>query len=733
VSPSRRIRFLILTNILTLGVVTAVAIDLAGSPADSQKLIVTGTGIAMIAVSVLLTAVMATPLTREVREIQERFEKYYDVGLVGIADTSLETGWLRFNDRLCGMLGYSREELKATNWVELTHPDDLDDELKEFRRALGGESDGYSREKRFIRKDGSVFYAIAALRCVRGSEGKVDYFITFLFDISPRIEAEEALRKSQKELARAQELSHLGSWNWEIITNRISWSDETYRIFSMRPQEFEATYEAVLQSVHPEDRQIERNAMSRALLNPDEKYSVEYRVVRPDKTVRFVHLLGEIIRDESGEPLKMEGFVQDITDYKRIESQLRDLNAELEQRVSERTFDLRKANTALRSEIAERIEVEGMLRTLIDSSPDHILTVDRDGVVQFHNSHPTDQFPNVSNGSKLGEVMTASVYNQCRKRLGRVFDTNKATSLQVVWGNDSWWEVRMAPIHRENRTHSVMMVFTDITEKRTLQVQAIRNARLASLGVLAASVAHEINNPNNAIGFSCSSLGNFWAETVPILRHYRQDQGDFELGGMPLDEALETVPRLISGVGQNVNRVKTIVKNLKHMGRQDEGRLEEELDIFDLLRSAASILNAQIRKHTDRFEMNCGSEPIFVRGNAQQLEQVFINLIQNGLQALPDRDKKLTIDTRIDPAVDQVFVTISDQGEGIPQELLDRITTPFFTTKGKTGGMGLGLSITDTIVKNLNGQLTFESRPNVGTTATVQLPIRRKPDNGFDS
>ncbi|MCP3870388.1 MAG: PAS domain-containing protein [Gammaproteobacteria bacterium] len=732
-SPGRRIQSLVLINILTLGTVIAAAIALTGAPTDSQRLILSGTGVAAVAVSILLTIALAGPLSREVREIQERFEKYYDVGLVGIADTSLETGWLRFNDRLCNMLGYSREELKATNWVELTHPSDLNAELREFRRALNGESDGYSREKRFIRKDGSVFHAITALRCVRGGDGKVDYFITFLFDINPRIEAEDALRKSQKELARAQELSHLGSWNWEIRANRISWSDETYRIFSMKPQEFEATYEAVLRSVHPEDRPIERNAMGRALLNPKQKYSVEYRVVRPDKSVRFVHLLGEIIRDDSGEPLKMEGFIQDITDYKRIESQLRDLNTELEQRVNERTLDLMKANTALRSEITERIEVEGMLRTLIDSSPDHILTVDRGGVVQFHNSHPTDQFPDVSDGSKLQEIMTASVYNQFGKRLGRVFDTNKATSLQVVWDNDSWWEVRMAPIHRENGTHAVMMVFTDITEKRTLQVQAIRNARLASLGVLAASVAHEINNPNNAIGFSCSSLANFWTETVPILKYYRQDQGDFDLGGMPLDEALETVPRLISGVGKNVDRVKKIVENLKHMGRQDEGRLEEELDVFDLLRSAVSILNTQIRKHTDRFEMTCDSDPIFVRGNAQQLEQVFINLIQNGLQALPGRDKKLNIETRIDPVVDRVFITISDQGDGIPQGFLDRITTPFFTTKGKTGGMGLGLSITDTIVKNHSGQLTFESQANVGTTATVQLPIHRKQESKPDS
>ena len=706
--------------------VTITAIQLFDSPHLNRELLLIIVSSVVALVAGLLLVAIGRPLSNEVRDIQERFKKYYDIGLVGIADTSLETGWLRFNDRLCDLLGYSREELKQTNWVELTHPADLQDELKEFRRALSGESHGYTREKRFIRKDGSIFHAITALRCVWGSDGKVDYFITFLFDIGPRKEAEEALRKSQKGLARAQELAHLGSWDWDITANRISWSDETYRIFSMKPQEFEATYEAVLRSVHPEDRRIERLAMGRALLNPDEKYSVEYRVVRPDDSERFVHLLGEIIRDESGEPLRMEGFIQDITDYKRIESQLRDLNAGLEQRVSDRTSELMKANSALRSEIAERIEVEGMLRALFDNSPDHILSVDRDGVVQFHNSHSQDKFPPLSKGNRLRDIIPANVYSLCWERLEQVYTTNSATSLQMAWEDDSWWEVRMAPIHRENKAHAAMMVFTDITEQRILQVQAVHNARLASLGILAASVAHEINNPNNAIGFSCSSLGNFWADTVPILEHYRQQQGEFELGGMPLDEALQTVPRLISGVGKNVNRVNTIVQNLKHMGRQDAGELEEELNLLDLLRSAVSILNAQIRKHTERFEMRCGDEPIRVRGNAQQLEQVFINLIQNGIQALSDRNKSLAIDVQVDPSVDQVMVRISDQGEGIPRELLDRITTPFFTTKGKTGGMGLGLSITDTIVKHHKGQLTFESQPLLGTVATVQLPINRK-------
>lgn len=317
--PSYRIFLLSLITVSCPVMVAVAAVSLSDYPNPAPTAILSSLTAIVAILGGASIILVGQPLVREIAIIQERFRKYYDVGLVGIADTSLETGWLRFNNRLCEMLGYSPDELRSTNWVRLTHPADLDEELQEFRRALSGETDGYSREKRFIRKDGEIFHAITALRCVRGADGKVDYFITFLFDITPRIKAEAALIKSQKGLARAQELAHLGSWDWDIPANVITWSDETYRIFSMKPQEFEATYEAFLQSVHPDDRRVERMAMSRALSDPQVNYSVEYRVVRSDKTVRYVHLLGEIIRDDGGEPKRMEGFIQDITDYKRIE------------------------------------------------------------------------------------------------------------------------------------------------------------------------------------------------------------------------------------------------------------------------------------------------------------------------------------------------------------------------------------------------------------------------------
>jgi PAS domain S-box-containing protein len=116
--------------------------------------------------------------------------------------TSLEKGWIDVNDRLCSILGYSRDELLRMTWSELTHPHDLEADLGQFRRVLSGEIDGYSMEKRFIRKDGITIWTDMSVRCVRLPGGKPDYFIALVQDITERKEAEEQIKRMNEELER---------------------------------------------------------------------------------------------------------------------------------------------------------------------------------------------------------------------------------------------------------------------------------------------------------------------------------------------------------------------------------------------------------------------------------------------------------------------------------------------------------------------------------------------------
>ncbi len=136
------------------------------------------------------------------RTSEVRFRGYFESTGAGCAITSPTAGWIEVNDRLCDILGYSREEIQQTTWTALTHPEDVEIDLAHFTRVLAGEIDGYSIDKRFIRKDGKSIWTTLSVRCVRFADGGVDYFVALLFDISERKQAEEAVRQQSEFLQR---------------------------------------------------------------------------------------------------------------------------------------------------------------------------------------------------------------------------------------------------------------------------------------------------------------------------------------------------------------------------------------------------------------------------------------------------------------------------------------------------------------------------------------------------
>lgn len=147
---------------------------------------------------------MVAQKTAEIKEGEQRFRKYFEIGPVGIAETSPQKGWVRVNDNTCDMLGYTREELNEKTWAELTHPDDLEGDNRQFERVLAGEIDSYSIEKRFVRKDGSIVPTIMSVNCVRTDDGSVDYLVAILQDLTRNNALEEQLRQSQKMEAIGQ-------------------------------------------------------------------------------------------------------------------------------------------------------------------------------------------------------------------------------------------------------------------------------------------------------------------------------------------------------------------------------------------------------------------------------------------------------------------------------------------------------------------------------------------------
>ncbi|MBI1929498.1 ATP-binding protein [Candidatus Poribacteria bacterium] len=236
-------------------------------------------------------------------------------------------------------------------------------------------------------------------------------------------------------------------------------------------------------------------------------------------------------------------------------------------------------------------------------------------------------------------------------------------------------------------------------------------------------MAHEINNPNYYITINGKLLKRIWDEGVPILDEYYEENGDFDLAGIPFSEAHENIDQLFNGIAEGAARIGKIVESLKNFARQDTGELNQQVDVNAVVESATVIMNNLLQKSTNHFSVERAQNLPTIRGNAQQLEQVLINLITNSCHALLDKQNSIVVKTAYDADSDNVTLTIRDDGTGIAPEDLKRIMDPFFTTRPETGGTGLGLSVSYGIIKAHGGELSFDSELGKGTTATVSLPV----------
>ncbi len=262
-----------------------------------------------------------------------------------------------------------------------------------------------------------------------------------------------------------------------------------------------------------------------------------------------------------------------------------------------------------------------------------------------------------------------------------------------------------------------------LEELKHHQDKLIQADKMASLGILVAGVAHEINNPNGLILLNMPILKEVYQDAEEVLEDRYRNQGDFTLGGLPYSRMRDEVPHLLEEMQDGANRIKRIVEELKDFARQDNSAATEPVDINAVVQAAVRLVDSSIRSSTTRFEAQYAPSLPLIPGNAQRIEQVVVNLILNACQALPDTERGIRLTTSYDQAARSVVLTLVDEGLGIAPEHIPRLTDPFFTTKRESGGTGLGLSVSATIVKEHDGSLTFESAPGNGTTVTLTLPV----------
>jgi len=279
---------------------------------------------------------------------EHRFEATFEQAAMGLALVAPDGHWLRVNHKLCEIVGYPREELLGSSFQVITHPDDLDADLAYVQQLLDGRIAHYAMEKRYLRKDGASVWINLTVALARQADGSPDYFIAVIEDIQQRKRIEDALKASEQALRAAQQLAGIGSWEWDLASNQHVWSEEIYRLFGLPCGLAPPPYPEIRRYYAPDSWRELEQAITQCI-QQGVSYAIDAQVTRSDGMHCWLTARGQATRDAQGQVVALHGTVQDISQRKLAEQQIRDLNTGLERRVQERTAELTAANRELDS------------------------------------------------------------------------------------------------------------------------------------------------------------------------------------------------------------------------------------------------------------------------------------------------------------------------------------------------------------------------------------------------
>lgn len=276
-----------------------------------------------IAIAILVGAILAINKIRQAKEemriSKEFFQSTFDAAAVGMAVANIDGRYVKVNRAMCEFVGYSESELLRMSYQEITFPEDIEANVQARQRLLAGEIPTFRQEKRYVRKDGQVVWAVMVVSQICDKSGSVIYTIGQMLDIDTLKRIEQSLRASQAGLANAQRISKIGEWEWNIEKDSVEWSDEICHLFGIDRSQLPKTYEEMFTDAYPDDRPLLESTLNRALQD-HEMFAIDLRISHPsDGSLRFVCLRGEVIVDDSGKPEKIRGTTQDITERKQTE------------------------------------------------------------------------------------------------------------------------------------------------------------------------------------------------------------------------------------------------------------------------------------------------------------------------------------------------------------------------------------------------------------------------------
>ncbi len=279
------------------------------------------------------------------------------------------------------------------------------------------------------------------------------------------------------------------------------------------------------------------------------------------------------------------------------------------------------------------------------------------------------------------------------------------------------------PLDNKNLKVGTLFTVLDVTERNKLQKEQDRSNRLASIGVLASGIAHEINNPNGSILCNSAILENVFKDLIKVLKVSADEHKQHTFGGLSYRDLTTDIPIMIRDTNTAARRIKHIVSELRDFSRPDSNKEAVPVNLNDVITSSIHLVENEINKGTDNFHIKLDPDLPLIEGVYTSLEQVIINLLINAVQALDCKSQVISVYSKYNKERSKVCIEIKDDGCGIPPEIIETIVEPFVTTKLEQGGTGLGLSVSARIVKAHNGTLNFTSVPKFGTKAQIEFPL----------
>lgn len=365
--------------------------------------------------------------------------------------------------------------------------------------------------------------------------------------------------------------------------------------------------------------------------------------------------------------------------------------------------------------VVQRLARErSFLETVFNAIEDGVLVIDENGRVIYLNAGVTKLLgvqPSAAEGQPISRFLPEVDWQKLMAMDTKGGPRVIRQEFEISLPRPRFVHLYAAPLDGENRgSAGLALILHDATEARAQTFQAIENERVQALTLLAASVAHEIGNPLNALHIHLQLMDR----EIKKLRSLEASSGEVQVGLARLEEYL--------GVAKGeITRLDYIVTQFLDALRPRPPKLALG-SVNEVVRDSLELLRPEIENRGQTIIEKFSGQIPDVPFDAAQIKQVLLNLIKNAMQAMT-RGGELTVETGA--GTEAVFVGISDTGRGIPEEKLTRIFEPFFTTKKK--GSGLGLMVVQRIIRDHSGRIDIESKPGRGTTFRIWLPLHERP------